>query len=138
MLSGFRRHPAQILQHNLIENALSDVMGLAGFAVLFVSTAGEVVVVGGHRMCPVEYHCFPAVSANHKSGIFVLLIHLRSAALVLPYPPHNIPDLFANDGRMRIFKHKAFLTRMFNFALVLVGFGAEPVVHSVAEIDLIF
>ena len=67
-----------------------------------------------------------------------MLIHLRSAAFVLSYPLHNIPDLFANDGRMGIFEHQTFLTRMFNFALVLVGFGAEPVVHSVAKIELIF
>ena len=89
-------------------------------------------------MCPVEYHYFPAVRADHKPGILVLLIHLRSAALVLPYPLYNIPDLFGNDGRMGIFKHQTFLTRMFNFALVLIGFGAKAVVHSVAEIDLIF
>ena len=110
----------------------------AGFAILFVSTAGEVVVVGGHCMRPVEHHRFPAVRADHKSGILVLLIHLRSAALVLPYPLYNIPDLFANDGRMRIFKHEAFFPWVFNFALVLIGFGAKAVVHSVAEIDLIF
>ena len=96
------------------------------------------VVVGGHRMCPVEHHRFPTVRADHKSGILVLLIHLRPAALVLPHPLHNIPDLFANDGRMGIFKHQTFLTGMFNFALVLIGPGAEPVVHDIAEIDLIF
>ena len=138
MLSGFRRHPAQILQHDLIKNALSNVMGCACFAILFVGTAGEVIVICGHRMRPVEHHRFPAVRADHKSGILVLLIHLRSAALVFPHPLHNIPDLFGNDGRMRIFKHEAFLTRMLDFALVLIGFGAEPVVHSVAKIDLIF
>ena len=43
-----------------------------------------------------------------------------------------------NDGRMRIFKHEAFFPWVFNFALVLIGFGAKAVVHSVAEIDLIF
>ena len=138
MLSGFCRHPTQIFQHDLIEDAFSDIMGCAGFTILFVSTAGEVVVVGGHCMRPVEHHCFATIGTNYQSGILVLLIHLRSAALVFPHPLHNIPDLFGNDGRMRIFKHKAFLTRMFNFALVLIGSGAEPVVHSVAEIDLIF
>ena len=45
MFSGFRRYPAQILQYDLIENALSNVVRGAGFAVLFVGTAGEVVVV---------------------------------------------------------------------------------------------
>ena len=89
-------------------------------------------------MRPVEHHRFPAVRADHKSGILVLLIHLRSAALVLPYPLYNIPDLFGNDGRMRIFKHEAFLTGMFNFAFILIGPSAESVVHSVAEIELIF
>ena len=89
-------------------------------------------------MCPVEHHCFATIGTNYQSGILVLLIHLCGAAFVLPHPLHNIPDLFANDGRMRIFKHKAFLTRMFNFALVLIGPGAEPVVHDIAEIDLIF
>ena len=78
------------------------------------------------------------VRADHKPGILVLLIHLCSAALVFPYPLYNIPDLFANDGRMGIFEHQTFLTRMFNFALVLIGPGAEPVVHGIAEIDLIF
>ena len=89
-------------------------------------------------MRSVKGHCLAAVRADHKSGILVLLIHFRSAALVLPHPLHNIPDLFANDGRMRIFKHQTFLTGMFNFALVLIGFGAETVVHGVAKIDLIF
>ena len=89
-------------------------------------------------MRPVEYHCFAAISTNYQSGIFVLLIHLRSAALVFPHPLHNIPDLFGNDGRMRIFKHEAFFPWVFNFALVLIGFGAKAVIHSVAEIDLIF
>ena len=42
MFSGFCRHPAQILQHDLIENALSDVVRSAGFAILFVWT-------GAHR-----------------------------------------------------------------------------------------
>ena len=138
MLSGFRRHPTQIFQHNLIENALSDIMGCAGFTILFVGTTGEVVVVGGHRMRPVEYHCFATIGTNYQSGILVLLIHLRPAALVLPHPLHNIPDLFGNDGRMRIFKHEAFFPWVFNFALVLIGPGAEPVVHGIAEIDLIF
>ena len=89
-------------------------------------------------MCPVEHHCFATIGTDHKPGILVLLIHFCPAALVLPHPLYNIPNLFGNDGRMRIFKHEAFLTRMFNFALVLVGFGAEPVVHSVAKIELIF
>ena len=53
-------------------------------------------------MRPVEHHRFPAVREDHKSGILVLLIHLRSAAFVHPYSLYNIPDLFANDGRMRI------------------------------------
>ena len=128
MLSGFHRHPAQILQHNLIENALSDVMGRAGFAVLFVGTTGKVVVVCRHRMRPVEDHRLAAVRADHKPGIFVLLIHFRSAAFVLPHPLHNIPDLFANDGRMRIFKHEAFFPWVFHLALVFIGSGAEPVV----------
>ena len=113
-------------------------MGCAGFPILFVGTAGEVVVVGGHCMRPVEHHCFATIGTNYQSGILVLLIHLRSAALVFPHLLHNIPNLFGNDGRMRIFKHETFLTRMFNFALVLIGPGAEPVVHSVAKIDLIF
>ena len=113
-------------------------MGRAGFAVLFVGTTGKVVVVCRHRMCPVEHHCFATVGTNNKPGILVLLIHLCRSAFVLSYPLHDIPNLLGNDGRMRIFKHKAFLTRMFNFALVLVGFGAEPVVHSVAKIDFIF
>lgn len=138
LLSGFRCYPAQIFQHDLIENALSNVMGCAGFPILFVSTAGEVVVVCRHRMRPVEDHRLAAVGTNNKPGIFVLLIRLRSAALVLPHPLHNIPDLFANDGRMRIFKHEAFFPWVFNFALVLIGFGAKAVVHSVAAIDLIF
>ena len=128
MLSGFRRHPAQIFQHDLIEDALSDVMCGAGFAILFVSTAGEVVVVGGHCMRPVEHHCFPAVRTDHESGILVLFIHLRSAAFVLSHSLHNIPNLFGNDGRMRIFKHEAFFPWVFNFAFVLIGSGAEPVV----------
>ena len=89
-------------------------------------------------MCPVEDHRFAAISTNYQSGILVLLIHLCSAAFVLPHPLHDIPDLFANDGRMRIFKHEAFFPWVFNFALVLIGFGAKAVVHSVAEIDLIF
>ena len=89
-------------------------------------------------MCPVEHHRFPTVRADHKSGILVLLIHLRSAAFVFPYLLYDIPDLFANDGRMRIFKHEAFFPWVFNFALVLIGFGAKAVVHSIAEIDLIF
>ena len=67
-----------------------------------------------------------------------MLIHLRSAAFVLSYPLHDIPNLLGNDGRMRIFKHEAFFPWVFNFALVLIGFGAKAVVHSVAEIDLIF
>ena len=138
LLSGFRRHPAQILQHDLIEDTLPDVMGCAGFAILFVSTAGEVVVVGGHCMRPVEHHRFPTVRADHKSGILVLLIHLRSAALVFPHPLHNIPNLFGNDGRMRIFKYETFFSWVLHLALVLIGFGAKAVVHSVAEIDLIF
>ena len=138
MLSGFRRHPAQILQHDLIENALSDVMCGAGFTILFVSTAGEVVVVGGHCMRPVEHHCFATIGTNYQSGILVLLIHLRSAALILPYPLHNIPNLFGNDGRMRIFKHETFFSWVLHLALVLIGPSAEPVVHSVAKIDLIF
>ena len=66
MLSGFRRYPAQILQHDLIENALSDVMCGAGFAVLFVGTAGEVIVICGHRMRPVEHHCFATIGTDHK------------------------------------------------------------------------
>ena len=53
MLSGFCRYPAQILLHDLIEDAFSDIMGCAGFTILFVGTAGEVVVVGRHCMCPV-------------------------------------------------------------------------------------
>ena len=138
MLSGFRRHPAQILQHDLIKNALSNVMGCACFAILFVGTTGEVVVVGGHRMRPVEYHCFATISTNYQSGILVLLIHLCGAAFVFTHPLYNIPDLFANDGRMRIFKHEAFFPWVFHFALVLIGFGAETVVHSVAYVDLIF
>ena len=81
-------------------------------------------------MRPVEHHCFATIGTNYQSGILVLLIHLRPAALVLPHPLHNIPDLFANDGRMGIFEHQTFLTRMFNFALVLIGPGAEPVVHG--------
>lgn len=85
-----------------------------------------------------EHHCFATIGTNYQSGILVLLIHLRPAALVLPYPLHNIPNFFRNNGRMGIFKHQTFLTRMFNFALVLIGFGAKAVVHSVAEIDLIF
>ena len=89
-------------------------------------------------MRPVEDHRLATISTNYQSGIFVLLIHLRSAALVFSHPLHNIPDLFANDGRMGIFEHQTFLTRMFNFALVLIGPGAEPVVHGIAEIDLIF
>ena len=89
-------------------------------------------------MRPVEYHCFATIGTNYQSGILVLLIHLCSAVLVLPYPLYNIPDLFANDGRMRIFKHEAFFPWVFNFALVLIGLGDEPVVHSVAKIDLIF
>ena len=137
MRSGFRRHPAQILQHDLIEDTLPDVMGCAGFAILFVSTAGEVVVVGGHCMRPVEHHCFATIGTNYQSGILVLLIHLCGAAFVFPYPLYNIPDLFANDGRMRIFKYETFLARMLYFALVLIGFGAETVVHSVAKIELI-
>ena len=47
-------------------------------------------------MRPVEHHRFPAVRADHKSGILVLLIHLRSAAFVFPYLLYDIPDLFAN------------------------------------------
>ena len=110
----------------------------AGFTILFVGTAGEVIVICGHRMRPVEHHRFPAVRADHKSGILVLLIHLRSAAFVFPYLLYDIPDLFGNDGRMRIFKHETFFSWVLHLALVLIGPGAEPVVHSVAEIDLIF
>ena len=128
MLPGFRRHPAQIFQHDLIEDALSDVMCGAGFAILFVSTAGEVVVVGGHCMRPVEGHRLATVGTNNKPGILVLLIHLRPAALAFPYPLHNIPNFFRNNGRMGIFKHQTFLTGMFNFAFILLGSGAEPVV----------
>ena len=39
---------------------------------------------------------------------------------------------------MRIFKHEAFFSWMFDLALILVGTGAESVVDSVAEIDFIF
>ncbi len=138
MLSCLCCHPAQVLQHDLTENALSNVVRGAVFAILLVGTAGEVVVVGGHCMCPVEYHCFATIGTNHQPGILVLLIHFRSAAFVLSRSLHNIPNLFGNNRRMRIFKHKAFLTRMLDFALVLIGFGAKTVVHSVAEINLIF
>ena len=89
-------------------------------------------------MCPVEGHRLAAVGTNNKPGILVLLIHLCRSAFVLSYPLHDIPNLFGNDGRMRIFKHEAFFPWVFNFALVLIGFGAKAVVHSVAEIDLIF
>lgn len=88
-------------------------------------------------MCPVEGHRLAAVGTNNKPGILVLLIHLCRSAFVLSYPLHDIPNLFGNDGRMRIFKHEAFFPWVFNFALVLIGFGAKAVVHSVAEIDLI-
>ena len=89
-------------------------------------------------MCPVEHHCFATIGTNYQSGILVLLIHLCGAAFVFTHPLYNIPDLFANDGRMRIFKHEAFFPWVFHFALVLIGFGAETVVHSVAYVDLIF
>ena len=89
-------------------------------------------------MCPVEGHRLATVGTNNKPGILVLLIHLCGAAFVLPCPPHNIPNLFGNDGRMRIFKHEAFFPWVFNLALVFIGFGAETVVHGVAKIDLIF
>ena len=120
MFSGFRCYPAQILQHDLIENAFPDVMGCAGFAILFVSTADEVVVVGGHCMRPLEHHCFATIGTNYQSGILVLLIHLCGAAFVFPYPLYNIPNLFCDDGRMRIFKHEAFFPWVFNFAFVLI------------------
>ena len=89
-------------------------------------------------MRPVEYHCCATIGTNYQSGILVLLIHLCGAAFVFPYLLYDIPDLFGNDGRMRIFKHEAFFPWVFNFALVLIGFGAKAVVHSIAEIDLIF
>ena len=89
-------------------------------------------------MRPVEHHCFATIGTNYQSGILVLLIHLCGTAFVFTHPLYNIPDLFANDGRMRIFKHEAFFPWVFNFALVLIGFGAKAVVHSVAETDLIF
>ena len=113
-------------------------MGCAGFTILFVSTAGEVVVVGGHCMRPVEGHRLATVGTNNKPGILVLLIHLCGSAFVLSYPLHDIPNLLGNDGRMRIFKHEAFFPWVLNFTFVLIGSGAEPVVHSVAKIDLIF
>ena len=51
---------------------------------------------------------------------------------------YDSPDLFANDGRMRIFKHETFFSWVLHLALVLIGPSAESVVHSVAKIDLIF
>ena len=71
---------------------------------------------------------FSRSPTDHESGILVLLIHLCGAAFVFPYLLYDIPDLFANDGRMRIFKHEAFFPWVFNFALVLIGFGAKAVV----------
>ena len=81
---------------------------------------------------------FSRSPTDHESGILVLLIHLCGAAFVFPYLLYDIPDLFANDGRMRIFKHETFFSWVFHLALVLIGPSAESVVHGVAKIDLIF
>ena len=121
----------------MVSSELPEVIGMSDR--ILVIHEGKIAGELDHKEATQEkIITLATVGTNNKPGILVLLIHLRPAALVLPHPLHNIPDLFGNDGRMRIFKHEAFLTRMFNFALVLVGFGAEPVVHSVAEIDLIF
>lgn len=71
--------------------------GRCGFAILFVSTAGEVIVICGHRMCPVEGHRLAAVGTNNKPGILVLLIHLCRSAFVLSYPLHDMVNKMGYD-----------------------------------------
>ncbi len=138
MFSGFRRHPAQILQHDLIEDTLPDVMGCAGFTILFVSTAGEVVVVADIVCARWRAIVLPQ-SAQTTSPEYLFCSSIFVGRRLFFLTRCTISQIsFGNDGRMRIFKHEAFFPWVLNFTFVLIGSGAEPVVHSVAKIDLIF
>ena len=138
MFPGHRRYPPQILQDHLVQHAFPDIVGGADFFPLFlVGVTGEVVPGGLHRMRSMQHHGGPTVRAHHQPGVFVLLLHLGGAALVLAHPLDDVPDLPRHQRRVSPLKNQAFLPRMGNPALVLIGFGAVPHVDGVAQIDLI-
>ena len=118
------RHPAQVLQYDLVQNALPDVVVRTGFPILLVGAAGKVIVAGGHGMRPVQHHVGAAVGTEHKAGILVLFFHLCQTALVLPHSLYHVPDLPRNEGGMGVLKDHAFLSGMFHPPLVFVGSAA--------------
>ena len=132
------RHPAQVLQYDLVQNTLPDVVARTGFAILLVGAAGKVIVAGGHGMRPVQHHVGAAVGAEHKAGILALFFHLCQTALVLTDSLYHVPDLPRNEGGMGVLKDQAFLSWMFDPSLVLVGSAAVLHVDGVAQINFVF
>ena len=132
------RHPAQVLQYNLVQNTLPDVVARAGFPVLLVGAAGKVIVAGGHGMRPVQHHVGAAVGTEHKTGVLVLFFHLAQTALVLPHSLYHVPDLPRNEGGMGILKDHAFLSWMLDPPFVLVGLRTVLHVDGVAQINFVF
>ena len=126
------RHPAQVLQYDLVQNTLPDVVARTGFAILLVGATGKVIVVGGHGMRPVQHHVGAAVGAEHKARILALFFHLCQTALVLTDSLYHVPDLPRNEGGMGILKDHAFLSWMLDPPFVLVGSAAVLHVDGIA------
>ena len=132
------RHPAQVLQYDLVQNTLPDIMPRASFPVLLVGATGKVIVAGGHGMCPVQHHVGAAVGTEHKTGVLALFFHLGQTALVLPHSLYHVPDLPRNEGGMGILKDHAFLSWMLDPPFVLVGLRTVLHVDGVAQINFVF
>ena len=132
------RHPAQVLQYDLVQNTLPDIMPRASFPVLLVGATGKVIVAGGHGMCPVQHHVGAAVGTEHKTGVLALFFHLGQTALVLPHSLYHVPDLPRNEGGMGILKDHAFLSWMLDPPFVLVGLRTVLHVDGAAQINFVF
>lgn len=96
VLPGLGGHPAQSLQHHLVQNTLPDVMGSADLrTLLFVGTAGEVVVGGAHGVAWVQL-----VLQNigrGTAGPVVWRLHIRAGVTYAKLPvgvDHRAQHLF--------------------------------------------
>ncbi len=138
MLPRHRRHPADVLQHNLVEDTLPNVVGRADLRPCFlIGSAGEIVLRWFHGARPMQDHCGTAVGADDEAGILVQFLHLCGALPVLPDPLDDIPNLPRDQRRMGPLKHQTLLPGMLHIPLVLVGFGGELHVDRVAKVDFI-
>ena len=138
MIPRHRRHPADVLQHNLVEDTLPDVVGCTDLgALLFVGATGEISLRWFHGMRPMKNHCGTAIGADDKAGILVEFLHLCGAFSVLPYPLDDVPNLLRDQRRMGPLKHQALLPEMLHIPLVLIGIRGELHVDRVPKVGFI-